>query len=152
MQNGTVSAVGPLKETLTQIQQPIALGQNNSSIIDAIITAKDEKWQLCSVQFGNTTLCLPDQGGDINDAVRLQILAKDVSLTLKNQSQTSISNIIAAEVMAIEDNQHSPTALVQLQLGDDTILARLTRRSIHQLQLSSGTQVWAQIKSAALIR
>lgn len=152
MDKGSVTAAGPLKETLNQIEHPIQLGQESSSLIDACIVEKNQQWQLCKVRWGNEVLWLPDQGGEVDQSVRVQILARDVSIALEKPVQSSISNLLSAEVKAIENKDTGPTVLVQLKINNDVILARLTRRSIHQLQLTVGTQVWAQIKSAALIR
>jgi molybdopterin-binding protein len=40
---------------------------------------------------------------------------------------------------------------VRLQTGEVPLLARISRRSWKSLQLASGSAVWAQIKSAALL-
>ena len=40
--------------------------------------------------------------------------------------------------------------LVRLVLGNDRILARVTKRSIRELELKAGDNVFAQIKSVAI--
>lgn len=42
--------------------------------------------------------------------------------------------------------------LVRLQAGNDHLIARLTYRSVDHLKLESGQQLWAQIKSVAIVR
>jgi molybdate transport system ATP-binding protein len=41
--------------------------------------------------------------------------------------------------------------LVQLDACGQTLLARLTARAAHQLQLQPGQAVWAQIKAVSLV-
>jgi molybdate transport system ATP-binding protein len=40
---------------------------------------------------------------------------------------------------------------VQLACGDALLLARVTARAVHALELAEGGAVWAQVKSAALV-
>ena len=90
-----------------------------------------------------------------DEFVRIRVPAKDVSIALSDYSESSIANRIPATIKNISDIDVA-TALLQLKLenedGSSMLLARLTRRSVHQLKLEAGMQVWAQIKSAAIIR
>jgi molybdate transport system ATP-binding protein len=87
----------------------------------------------------------------IGKPARVEIMAKDVSLALKSHADTSIINILPAEVIGIEDINPSQ-ALVRLQLSDGkTLLSRITRRSAMSLNLEIGQRLFAQIKSVALI-
>jgi len=42
-------------------------------------------------------------------------------------------------------------ALVTLKLGEDVLLARLTRRSVRLLGLAPGERVFAQVKGVSLL-
>ena len=42
-------------------------------------------------------------------------------------------------------------ALLRLRCGQTWLLARITQRSVHALGLASGREVWAQVKSVAVI-
>jgi molybdate transport system ATP-binding protein len=42
--------------------------------------------------------------------------------------------------------------VVQLACGDSLLLARITARAADALHLAPGAAVWAQVKSAALVR
>ncbi|MFW2405270.1 MAG: TOBE domain-containing protein, partial [Gammaproteobacteria bacterium] len=82
--------------------------------------------------------------------VRLRILARDVSLTLERQSNTSILNVLPAVVEAISDGRSART-IVRLRLGDQSMLAQITRKSAATLGLRAGQSLFAQIKSVALL-
>ena len=43
-----------------------------------------------------------------------------------------------------------PTRLVRIVVGDDVLLARVTRRSVRELDIKPGDELLAQIKSAAI--
>jgi len=42
--------------------------------------------------------------------------------------------------------------LVRLKSGPQYLVARITQKSAYQLALAPGKRVWAQIKSAAIVR
>ncbi|MFZ3261204.1 MAG: TOBE domain-containing protein [Thiobacillus sp.] len=49
------------------------------------------------------------------------------------------------------DDAHPALTLVKLRVGESPLLARLTRRSAHALELAPGRMVYVQIKAVALI-
>ena len=86
----------------------------------------------------------------IGRAVRLRVPARDVSITLEHQSNTSILNILPATVESIADENPSQV-MVRLDVGGVPLLARVTRKSASTLGLETGKKVFAQVKSVALL-
>jgi len=89
----------------------------------------------------------------VGTRIRLRVLARDVSLSLAAQPDSSIVNQIPATVEAIADDTHPSQVLVRLRThaGGAALLARVTRRSAHALALAPGQAVWAMVKSVALL-
>jgi molybdate transport system ATP-binding protein len=90
--------------------------------------------------------------------VRVRILARDVSIALERPQNTSITNVLSARIVDIEPLSPSPStqgqsaqALLRLDVGGSIILARITRRSVALLDLNRGAEVYAQVKSVALM-
>jgi molybdate transport system ATP-binding protein len=81
----------------------------------------------------------------------VRILARDVSLARAPMTGTSILNTLPAVVVDRVDDAHPALTLVKLRVGESYLLARLTRRSAHALELEPGQSVYAQIKAVALI-
>ena len=80
----------------------------------------------------------------------LDLHARDVSLALDPVGGSSILNILPARVLALISD--SPAhVLVRLAIGDSVILAAITHRSAAALKLGPGREVFAQIKSVALL-
>ncbi|KJS08068.1 MAG: molybdenum ABC transporter ATP-binding protein [Gammaproteobacteria bacterium BRH_c0] len=152
MDNGKVLACGPLGETLSRLDSPIKLGEDTGVVVEATISARDATWHLAEASFAGGALWLRDTGHPLQDRVRIRVLARDVSLSLSHHADTSIVNVLPATVMEIATDQQQGLALVRLKVGDTAILARLTLRSAHHLALAAGKQVWAQIKSVAIIQ
>ena len=92
-----------------------------------------------------------DQGVALGRRVRLRVLARDVSLTRAPQTGTSIGNQLRGTIEAIAEDDHPALALVRVRVGSAPLVARLTRRSAHALELVPGMSVWAQVKSVALM-
>jgi molybdate transport system ATP-binding protein len=78
-------------------------------------------------------------------------LARDVSIALDKPSHTSIQNLLPCVVQAIGPDTHASQTLIKLLCGQSVLLARVTSRAVNELQLVPGMQVWAQVKSVALV-
>jgi molybdate transport system ATP-binding protein len=76
-------------------------------------------------------------------------MAQDVILALERPQGLSALNVLPATILAIRDGD-GPGALVQLDLGGQRLLARVTRRSAAALGLAPGLPVFAIVKSVAV--
>lgn len=154
MEAGRVVASGPLTDTLARLDLPIHLGEDAGVVLDAVVTERDARWHLARVAFAdadNIGVWVRDGGHAIGHPVRVRILARDVSLALTRHNGTSIQNILPGVVEELADDAHPAQALVRLNMGGAPLVARLTRRSAHDLGLSPGQIIYAQIKAVALI-
>ena len=117
----------------------------------ATVTAHDPRWNLVQVRFDGGTLWMPDPGLPPGQAVRVRVLARDVSLALVPPEGSSIQNVLPCTVRAIAPGAHASQAMVQLACGGSLLLARITARAVDALGLAPGSAAWAQVKSAALV-
>ncbi|MBB1074952.1 molybdenum ABC transporter ATP-binding protein [Rhodoferax sp. 4810] len=151
MEAGRAVATGPLSETLARLDLPIRLGEDAGVVLDAVVAERDAQWHLARVAFPGGSLWVRDGGHAIGSAVRVRILARDVSIALNHVTGISIQNCLPATVDQLADDDHPALALARLTLGPSPLIARLTRRSAAELALTPGQQVWVQIKAVALI-
>jgi molybdate transport system ATP-binding protein len=150
MDNGRVVASGPVRELLTRMDLPLAHGDTAESILEATVCDHDDEFQLSGLDLAGTTLWVPRPGLPLGRRLRLRVLARDVSLASEPPKLSSILNIIPAEVESLA-NEGPAQAMVRLRIGDDRLLARITRRSVARLGLAPGTDTFAQIKSVAVL-
>jgi len=150
MEQGTVTASGPVAELLTRFDLPLAHGQDAASIIEATVGGYDDAWHLTTLTFPGGSFSICHDGLEAGQQVRLRILARDVSLTLQRQQDTSILNILPARVEQLSE-EGSAQVMVRLRVGKAGLLARVTRKSAATLDLQPGKPVFAQIKSVALL-
>jgi molybdate transport system ATP-binding protein len=153
LDRGRVVAAGPLADMMARLDLPTARGEGAGVVLDAVVAERDAPWQLARLQVGDGDFGLwaRDQGLPVGSAVRVRVLARDVSLTRAPQTGTSIGNQLAGTVEAIADDEHAALALVRVRVGVVPVVARLTRRSAFALQLAPGQPIWAHVKTVALM-
>lgn len=153
LEAGRVLASGPLGETLARLDLPTALDDDAGVVVEGRVVAHDAAYQLL-------TLGLPDSGLGVRVAhapaeagrrVRFTVRARDVSLSLQRQADSSILNLLPARVRDSIPADNAAHVLVRLDVEGTPLLARITRYSHDQLGLHPGQAVWAQIKSVALL-
>ena len=152
MEEGRISAAGPLSELAADPDLPLARDPDGAALVSAKIDNFDARYNLTTCAIGPHAIHLPGEFGLPGDTRRLRIRAADVSLSLRRPENTSILNILpcrVAEMDAIGDGQ----VLVVLALENTEIrlLARITTRSRDALVLSPGLPVQAQIKGMSLV-
>jgi molybdate transport system ATP-binding protein len=151
IQQGGIAATGPLLETMARVDLPV-FGDDTGIVFDTIVAQHDTDYHLSRVDFPGGGIWVRDAQDPVGRKVRIRILARDVSLTLERQCDTSIVNILPATVVEIAQDAHPSQVLVKLDAGGVPLLARVTRRSVDYLGLQKGLAVWAQIKAVALLR
>ncbi len=151
MERGRAVAAGPLGDTLARLDLPIRLGEDVGVVLDAVVAARDEQWHLAHMEFAGGRVWVRDHGLPVGHRARVRILARDVSIARAPMTGTSILNTLPAVVMESVDDAHPALTLVKLRVGESPLLARLTKRSAHALEIAPGQLLYAQIKAVALI-
>nr|WP_010130431.1 molybdenum ABC transporter ATP-binding protein [Microbulbifer agarilyticus] len=164
MDSGKIQRAGPATELLSCTDFPVQLGDDLGVLLEAQVTARDSKWKLMRAQFAGGEFWLRDSGESAGEKIRIRVLARDVSLTRSEDQQSSILNRLPMRVQEITADTDPAMVLVQMaprdaglppgdtRLNSTHIIARITRRSLHQLALEENSPVWAQIKSVAIVR
>lgn len=150
MEDGRIQAQGPLDELLTRLDLPLARRSDATVVIRARRATPEPQYCLTRLDTEIGELLLPGLH-TINDAFRVQIHAKDVSLCLHRPQHSSILNILSAQVEALQTEPQGQM-LVRLRAGNAIVLARISQKSAMMLNLSPGTRLYAQIKTAALVQ
>lgn len=149
--SGKVQRVGPAVKVLANLDFATHNADEIAVAIPAEIMRIDAQWQLADAVFQGGTICLPAGGLQLEQKLKIKISASDVSLCRAKPSGTSISNVFAARVIEIAESTRDAVAIVKLDVGGVVILAQLTRRSVHHLEIKIGDELWAQIKSVAFM-
>jgi molybdate transport system ATP-binding protein len=149
--DGRVQAQGDVGAMSSALSGLLADGDEAGAVLDGRIGARDAHWHLCRIDIDGGHLWLRDSGRRVGEVVRLRLPARDLSLTLQEPSDTSIQNHLPGIVSAVADDTHPSQVRVQVAVGADTVLVRVTRKAWDRLLLAPGRRVWVQVKSAALV-
>ena len=150
LDQGRVTASGPLVETLARLD--VALDEDAGALLLAVVRELDARWQLARVEFEGGSLWVADTQLALGQPVRVRVLARDVSVATEPPHGSSIQNLLPCVVQGLAPGAHPSQALVQLACGASLLVARITARAADALGLAPGVPVWAQVKSAALVR
>nr|BFE96169.1 molybdenum ABC transporter ATP-binding protein [Pseudomonas brassicacearum subsp. brassicacearum] len=128
-------------------------GDDAGVVIEGKVSGYDPAYQLL-------TLNLPDSQLNVRVAhtslalgqpLRFKVQARDVSLSLANDAQTSILNRLPVTVVSEQAADNAAHVLIRLEAAGTPLLARITRYSRDQLKLHPGQVLWAQIKAVAVL-
>jgi len=147
---GRVMASGPVPDMLTRPDLPLAHGNKAEALIAARVVGNDKKFHLSYVDFEGGRFTVAGESLPLGLAVRVRVAARDVSLTLVQQMDTSILNIFPVKVDKITP-EGDARVMVRLLAENTPLLARVTRKSAILLGLKPGKKVFAQVKSVALL-
>jgi molybdate transport system ATP-binding protein len=150
LDEGRVMASGSLSETLSRLDVPLAKDRDAASVWPVIVTEHEAEYHLTQVAFDGGRLSLPSLAVNIGTPMRVQIYARDVSITLQAPVATSILNVLPACITGIVDDD-SGHCVVRLQVGSLSLLAHITRKSAVLLGLNSGMPVYVQIKGTSIL-
>lgn len=149
LDRGRVRASGPLREIALRADMHFGEPAELGAIVEAQVAAVDERDGISELDFAGGVLCVSGRLR-IGERRRIEILARDVSVSLEAPQRTSILNVLPAQVVAIEDAE-SAQPLVRVAVGETQLLARLSRRSLRVLELRAGTPVYVSVKAVAVI-
>jgi ABC-type molybdate transport system, ATPase component len=153
MEQGRVRAQGPVNEIFSQLDLALAQAPEASALIEGVVLSHDDDHALTQLEIPGGRLSVARLDCDIHERVRVRIHARDVSLALDEPRTSSILNILPAVILELREIDQGQV-LVKLCPGANEkapFLARITRQSRDRLRLYEGQQVYAQVKTVALM-
>lgn len=156
LDKGRVAALGPLSELQSDPALPLLRMPEAAVMLEARISAIDENYTLTSLDIAGGTLVVPGRRGKLGKRCRIRISASDVAFVRGPVPETSVLNYLPVRIVSITPpNGDDPQLNLVAALGEDgtgaRIVGRITRKSRDVLMLEPGSQVYAQIKSVALL-
>jgi molybdate transport system ATP-binding protein len=149
IEEGRVAAAGELQDVLMRTDLPVLSGQEAGAVIEGTVADYADEDKLLCLSTSAGELWVPGDERPPGSPLRLRVRANDVSLCRSRPQQSTILNILPATVEAIQ-HEAGASDLVRLRIGSDRLLARVTRRSIREIGITEGDELFAQIKSVAV--
>ena len=153
LDEGKVTASGPLKETLLRADLPFVFEDDAEAVVDGVVSGHDAAYGLLALHLSGSaiTVQLPHAALPVGQAVRIKIMARDVSLSLQQAEQSSVLNLLPAQVLDWITVAEQAHVLVRVQVGGEQLMARITRYSFDRLNIQPGLSLWVQVKSMSLL-
>lgn len=151
LEAGRVRASGAAAALMTRLDLAGAFADEAGALIEAVVAEHDATDHLTRLRFEGGELWVPLRSETLGTRLRARIQARDVSLTTAAPAHSSILNLLPARVVEMAPAPAPGQILVRLEVGTTALMARITERSQRLLQLAPGSEVWAQVKTAALL-
>ncbi|MGU3577145.1 molybdenum ABC transporter ATP-binding protein [Brucellaceae bacterium C25G] len=145
---GNVVASGPVEQVFPLIDNQ---SDGASVLLEGNVTDYDAAYQIATIDLNGTPFQITDQGVSKGMRLRLRIRARDVSISRQKPEGLSIRNILPVKISAINDESGS-FALLTLTYSEHQLGARLTRKSVADLSLQVGDDVYAMVKAVSVDR
>ena len=151
LENGRIARAGPADQILSDPDMVRQLGVREAGSVLPATLLRHHDDGLSELEFSGGRLLLPHMNAAISTQTRVRILAQDVILSRDAPKGLSALNILPVQIIALRDGS-GPGVIVQMQCGNDRLLARITRRSADRMTLKPGDKVHAVIKSVSIAR
>ncbi|QEX16901.1 molybdenum import ATP-binding protein ModC [Hypericibacter terrae] len=147
---GKVVASGPVEEVMGRSDLFTAAGRYEAgSVLDAQVAAHDQEFGLTELATAGGPLRVPRLDNPVGSRLRVLIRARDVMIATERPGHISALNILAGRIVALQDDGR-PIGEVTIAVGEGRIQARITRRSMSQLGLATGREVFAVVKTVSI--
>jgi len=147
---GKVRAAGPASSILQRLDLlPLEERGEGGSILEMIVADGPDEFGTTVLRSAVGELRVTGCDAPNGSAVRVRIRARDVMIATERPHGLSALNILPAIVSSVGATS-GPVADILLDCNGQTVAARITARSRHDLGLAPGTPVFAIIKSASI--
>jgi molybdate transport system ATP-binding protein len=150
MSEGKVEAVGPVEAVFGRLDLYPKTGRFEAgAVLEAEIVGHDARYGLTRLRHPAGEMLVPRVPAVDSGRVRLRIRARDVIVAVNRPSGLSALNALPGRIAEVGDDQ-GPVRDLRIELTGGSLLARVTRRSISELGLVPGREVFAIVKSVAI--
>ncbi len=150
LEQGRAVGQGSTLALCSELDNRLSREQQAAAIAECRIKDHDPDFGLTELDLEGHALYVSHIDRPPGQQRRLRIPARDVSVCRERPADSSILNILPVTLAGMRDSDDA-RVMLRLALGAQYLLARITRKSAHQLQLAVGDRLFAQVKSAALL-
>lgn len=150
--DGRVIASGPVAEVFPLIDQK---GEGGGVLLEGRVTDYDTHYQIASIDLNGTTFQITDPGLEKGMGVRLRVRSRDVSIARHRPEAISIRNVLSVTIVDIAGSEGAFAHVTLSYAGahaNQILGARLTRKSVADMQLKPGEAVFALVKAVSVDR
>ncbi len=153
LEAGRAVGAGDLHAMLASGAHGLSRRIGAAAVVEGWVTAVDRAYGLARISVAGAEILAPAGDAEAGARRRLRIKADDVSICRAAPENTSILNVLPAEIVdVLADEGDQATLVLALGAGGGgaRVLSRISRKSRDALGLCPGDQVYAQVKGVAL--
>lgn len=150
MENGQVVDQGSTLDLCSRLDTRLSNEERAAAITLCKVARHDPEFGLTELDLEGNPLYVGQLDQPPGQRRRVRIPARDVSICRQHPRDSSILNILPVTLVEMQESGET-RVMLRLAIGEQHLLARITRKSAHQLQLQVGDALFAQVKSAALL-
>jgi molybdate transport system ATP-binding protein len=150
LENGQVVDQGSTLALCSRLDTRLSQEEQAAAITLCKIARHDPDFGLTELDLEGQALYVSHLDQAPGQRRRVRIPARDVSICRQRPQDSSILNILPVTLLELRESGEA-RIMLRLGIGGQHLLARITRKSAHQLQLQVGDALFAQVKSAALL-
>ncbi|MAM77413.1 MAG: molybdenum ABC transporter ATP-binding protein [Alphaproteobacteria bacterium] len=146
---GQILQEGSVEAVMNRLDlYPVTGRYDSGTVISAQFLNYDKGFDIGELKFPGGILKVPGLNGKIGDNFRAHVKARDVSVSLKKPKDVSILNLFNGKIIDIRiDNGPQVDILIDIGIP---LIARITRKSLSELQLTKGTKLFTMVKAVAI--
>ena len=149
--DGRLEAQGRPSEIFARTDLSLASRDDVGVMLTATLAHYDDAEQMATLQLGDQSLMVtmehaPDETGEL----QIKVAGRDLVIATAPIAHSSLSNCLATRLLEAREVRPGQT-LLQLALGQQILLARITSRSAQRLALVPGQRLYAYIKAVSLV-
>ncbi len=149
MDGGRVEAAGAIEEVMTRLDLSAVIGAFDAgAVMRATVADHDAGHALTRLEIDGGSLTVSRIDLPVGASLRVRLRARDVILALHRPADISTLNVLRGTVTELRPAMASQTDVL-VDVGS-RLWARVTRRSVDELGLEPGKEVYALVKSVAL--
>lgn len=158
---GRIVAHGSVEDIMGRLDlSPLTGRYEAGAVLNLNVANQDDELGLTHLSIQGHRLFTPQTDLKLGTHVRLRVRARDIALALSAPKDTSILNQLPVTVtnISVQDGPYVELSLaIQSQVGSEysdqqSLIARITKKSFQDLNLAKGTAVHALIKAVAIDR
>lgn len=146
--DGTVTACGPLAEVMARPDVPVLADRRDAgTIVRATVASHSAADRMTDLAFDGRSLAVPLLDRPEGTRVAVRILARDVAIALERPARTSVLNVLEGSVADLHERADGHVD-VTIDAGQP-VRARITGRSAAALGIAPGMPVFALVKAVS---
>jgi molybdate transport system ATP-binding protein len=150
MEQGRIAVQGSIETVSRHPAVRAIVGEDSiGAVLHGSIASSDPQTGLAAVRIGDGMLHANLRDVAPGSQVRVHLLARDIILATQPVEGLSVRNRIQGTIARLV-SEDQDTDLVDVDIGGQSVLARVTRAASSALALRTGMQVWVLIKSVSI--